>query len=207
MNDRHTFVLPLVIPVLCLGLLSQNAPQTGSLIQAPRRGNLPLPFWHWVLFLLNLGLELFIGISTVLQKFRHCCLLTFFPLRLLFRLLWNIPMYHLEIGFGCQDLLLYPGSLMPANAVKPSPVVVSSTAWLLWTDGPFCKGLKSARFKNVPLGGIVWSCHRARCWPSRSSNSSPGSLWEALGTSLYFSQPVSWRGEEFIAAAQVEVQG
>lgn len=56
----------------------------------------------------------------------------FFPLGHLFGYLWNIPMYQLETGFGYQNLLLYPRSLMPSNATKPSLMVVSSALWLLW---------------------------------------------------------------------------
>lgn len=130
----------------------------------------------------------------------------FFPLRLLFRCLRNSLMYQLEIGFQCRDLLLYLMSSMPANATKPSLIGVSSAVWHLRVV-PFCKPLKSERFKNVPSKGIMWYYLRALCWPSASSDSSPGSLYQALGKSLYFSESVSWRSEDFLPAIQMEVQG
>lgn len=68
----------------------------------------------------------------VLQKLKHRCLLTFFHGDFCLDVSGTFPMYQFEIGFGCQDLLLYPRWLMAANATKPRLMVVSSAVWHLW---------------------------------------------------------------------------
>lgn len=165
----------LILLVLAPDLLSQKAPQADNLIQAPRRGSLPYRCRR-VPFLLNLGLKLFITISMVLQKFKHCRLLTFF-----FSIgtsVW-ISLEHSHVSTWNWLWVSKSATLSKVtDAIKcykaqPNGGLFSSVTFV---DGALCKHLKSGVFKNVPSEGTAWSCHRAHCWPSRSSDSNPGSL-------------------------------
>lgn len=125
-NDGHTFVLPLPYAQVCfLRKLTKLASDPDS-----KKGLLP----STVLMLSPLLFKFWAGnccLSVFPWYFRSSGVFSLFPLRLLFRCLWNIPVYQLEIGFGYQELQLPPSSLMPANVTRLRPtrnslIVVSS---------------------------------------------------------------------------------
>lgn len=124
-TGRHTLVLPLSVPVLCPRLLSPRAPQAASLIRS-KKEKPPSTILMLSPFPSKFGVRIVYCNFRGASEIQALLCSHFVPSRLQFRCLWNIPVYHLETGFGCPDLLLYPGSLMLANATKPSLMVVSS---------------------------------------------------------------------------------